>query len=722
MAKGEWVDSAGDINNLLFSITPPASLDDTATITISFQLSASFGPSAAPWAMISAAGGSMAGGADIQTTAFTYDEGTNTYTLIHVMPATAANGSYALRQLDLRDQAGNLISFTASYFELQGIDFEDTLSTAFADNTAPSVGAFAFSDPVQDGQDGSWLINATFEATDASGIRSVDAYLSLRNGSNLWSEKAYHYEALTSQGDTSHFAFRLPSYARSGDYSLLYVVTDNANNTRWYQSASDLAFTHIENPDQDITPPQARNFSVSGAFVRDASGSLRPVLHITGSIDFGASGNSSTNLLVYNPDHTPQNNHYVGYNIQPDAEGVFAADVSLASPSPDGHYALQLECIDGAGNVTRLVSDSHESTAPPGSTLLSSLGWDGELFVYAPDESYDPAQGITMQSTQQDAILFDGEGNDTLIGDIGSNGLIASAGADHLDGGAGNDTLNGGAGGDELIGGDGNDVVNAGSGNDLIVGGNGAGNDIYKGGSGTDTVRYTSALNDITVNLATGQATSLGGVDDAHIGTDALFSIENVIAGHHDDVIFGNAVANRIEGMDGNDRISGSGGNDTLDGGAGADRMLGGTGNDRLRGGTGSDSLGGGAGDDRLAGGAGRDTLTGGTGSDTFVFDTAPTSRDTITDFSRTQADRILLSKAVFKAFAYTGTLHAEDFHAAAGATAARDASDRIIYNTATGVLYYDVDGLGGMAALAVAKLGTGTHPTLTYADLLIIG
>jgi Ca2+-binding RTX toxin-like protein len=75
----------------------------------------------------------------------------------------------------------------------------------------------------------------------------------------------------------------------------------------------------------------------------------------------------------------------------------------------------------------------------------------------------------------------------------------------------------------------------------------------------------------------------------------------------------------------------------------------------------------------------------------------------------------------VFKGFAYTGTLHAEDFYAAAGATKAHDATDRLIYNTTTGVLYYDADGLGGVAAVQVALLGASAHPALVYADLQII-
>ena len=49
--------------------------------------------------------------------------------------------------------------------------------------------------------------------------------------------------------------------------------------------------------------------------------------------------------------------------------------------------------------------------------------------------------------------------------------------------------------------------------------------------------------------------------------------IENFIAGSGDDLVAGNAVANYLDGRDGDDRLWGSGGDDILEGGAGADRL-----------------------------------------------------------------------------------------------------------------------------------------------------
>jgi serralysin len=79
---------------------------------------------------------------------------------------------------------------------------------------------------------------------------------------------------------------------------------------------------------------------------------------------------------------------------------------------------------------------------------------------------------------------------------------------------------------------------------------------------------------------------------------------------------------------------------------------------------------------------------------DTFVFSTAlgATNLDKITDFNVAN-DTIHLSSAIFQGVEL-GALNASAFKNVATGTV--DASDRILYDSSTGALYFDRDGSEG--------------------------
>lgn len=119
----------------------------------------------------------------------------------------------------------------------------------------------------------------------------------------------------------------------------------------------------------------------------------------------------------------------------------------------------------------------------------------------------------------------------------------------------------------------------------------------------------------------------------------------------YDDTVIVNNTLRYGKTTTGDDRIDGTLNNDDLSGDDGNDFITGGRGNDILNGDAGNDTLKGGDGDDQLTGGTGKDLLTGGTGADTFIFNSTadspagqPTMRDSITDFSHSEGDRIDLS------------------------------------------------------------------------------
>jgi methionine-rich copper-binding protein CopC len=205
-----------------------------------------------------------------------------------------------------------------------------------------------------------------------------------------------------------------------------------------------------------------------------------------------------------------------------------------------------------------------------------------------------------------------------------------------------------------------------------------------------------------------------------------------------DDTINGLAGNDTISGLAGNDRLIGGDGDDSVLGNAGSDTLVGNTGNDLLNGGDGADYLNGSGGIDTLLGAGGNDIflvnpgndrLTGGTGADKFTYDTKATFTktavgiDTITDFLISQNDKIVLDKTTFpRITSANGTgfsINAEFAKVTSDAAAAVSGAD-IVYNTATGALFYNQNGTasgfgtGGKFAVLTNK------PNLTENQFII--
>lgn len=219
--------------------------------------------------------------------------------------------------------------------------------------------------------------------------------------------------------------------------------------------------------------------------------------------------------------------------------------------------------------------------------------------------------------------------------------------------------------------------------------------------SGTDTFTYT--VND-----------GNGGTDNATV--NLTINQVNFTGTPNADTLTGTPANNIIDGKAGNDRIDGLSGNDTLIGGAGNDTLIGGAGNDTL------------------IGDAGNDILTGGTGADQFVFNTNATFTestigiDQITDFNRSEGDKIVLAKTTFSqisSIAGNGFSNAGDFKVVSldllqltileGISSAK-----IIYDAVNGRLFYNENGnaLGFGTGGQFATL-TGA-PSLSASDFII--
>ena len=250
--------------------------------------------------------------------------------------------------------------------------------------------------------------------------------------------------------------------------------------------------------------------------------------------------------------------------------------------------------------------------------------------------------------------------------------LLGTAGADTLTGGDGNDILDGGLGNDRLFGGLGNDYLVGRDGDDYLDGG--VNYDQMDGGSGNDTYVVDHLGDYIIERIDGGTDTVLSSV-----GWTLIPEVENlVLTGAGSIHGTGSWRDNQLTGNIGDNRLDGREGNDLIDGGQGAD------------------------------------TLIGGLGADVFAFTTplglegvvfAPEVQpvgnvDTIVDFAVGE-DRIAVDDGVFAGLV-AGVLPVEAFRVG---TAAEDADDRIIYDSATGNLLYDADGAGGADTVLFATL-----------------
>jgi Ca2+-binding RTX toxin-like protein len=399
---------------------------------------------------------------------------------------------------------------------------------------------------------------------------------------------------------------------------------------------------------------------------------------------FSLGGLGSTNNLV----HIGATGKLV--NLGDDAGNLAAIIVAGTSGRVVNEGSINAIINDSVGvgvggpDASSIFSVTNSGIIRAGSIGVASFGVDGTFTLINTGtiiggEGSTPAGGDRTGELKWGAFTSFGETADAIIepnvvetiynsgrmvGDINLGG-----GADYYEGRNGTieGDVFGGAGQDKLFSGVGNDRLFGGEGNDQLMGG--AGGDLLDGGAGTDTVLYLSATAGVSASLSNA-ATNTG-----EAAGDMYVSIENLTGSSFNDILVGNSAANILSG---------------------------------------------GAGNDTLRGAAGNDILAGGAGRDIFVFAAplnAATNVDRINDFSVAD-DTIQLENAFFTALGTTGVL-------AVGALQinnsglASEADDRIIYEADTGNLFYDADGVGGVAGILFGKM-TADLP-LTNLDFVVI-
>jgi hypothetical protein len=217
-----------------------------------------------------------------------------------------------------------------------------------------------------------------------------------------------------------------------------------------------------------------------------------------------------------------------------------------------------------------------ELSGGPGADLLDATGSLGAAVSYE-----DHTDGVTVLL---DGVADDGstgEGDNVLgpvramTGGDGNDRLEAGPNTSFLSGRGGDDVLIGSPDGDTIDGEGGDDVLSGLGGNDILRGEEGA--DDLSGGDGQDETSYAGSTAPLQLSIG-------GGADDgaAGEGDNIHDDIEALAGGSGNDVLIGNAGANRLIAY---------GGQDVLRGGAGPDELLGWDDGDELDAGPGPDRV-----------------------------------------------------------------------------------------------------------------------------------
>ena len=377
------------------------------------------------------------------------------------------------------------------------------------------------------------------------------------------------------------------------------------------------------------------------------------------------------------------------YQILRDVTGqeLFVSD--MRAGTPDGSDTIlgygTLKFGDGTAYVADKTNTGIFHTADDNFSLTGSAFGDffvqtGGLGTYhagAGDDTiyaFGNASLNALGETGND-FISGGSFSDTLSGGDGNDTLLGGGGNDTLNGGKNDDSLQGNDGDDSLTGADGSDTLEGGIGNDTLNGG--TGNDVLHGGAGNDTYYVDSVLDVLSETNLDGS--DAGGVDRVFSTVDYTLAqfIENLNLDGTDNISgIGNSLQNNIYGNSGNNFLSGANGNDLIKGGAG---------------------------NDTISGGKGNDILEGDAGSDLFIFLAASANgTDRITDFQH-GVDWLVFNH--------------ENYDLRAGftlGTSAAGSAAQFIWNQTGETLYYDHDGAGGDAAIALATFGAGVVVTQT--------
>ena len=337
-----------------------------------------------------------------------------------------------------------------------------------------------------------------------------------------------------------------------------------------------------------------------------------------------------------------------------------------------------LEAFDLTGINTIGISIEDALTQQSGNRKLlvkigdtgSTIGLDAAQPTQKRKLIIEGAREVQLNGDREHKVYASDNVGGNIIGDERSDIIKGGDMDDIFYGRSGKDRLFGALGDDQLYGDTGDDTLNARGGDDTLDGGGGS--DWMGGGGGSDFFKVDD-LGDVMF-----EKDIWPGHDIAHISVDAYVMTKNAYV---EEVHLKGSTTLSITGNQADTHFIGNGQDNVINGDRGAD------------------------------------TIEGGGGADTFVFNSKFGKKhiDSIVDFSTAEGDRLQFDTAVYTELT-AGELQGNQFKI--GTEATKD-THRIIYNDATGELFYDADGLGGEDGVLLAVFEN--LPSLWQTDFDVI-
>ena len=566
-----------------------------------------------------------------------------------------------------------------------------------------------------------------------------------------------HNQSANGQGVAAAYYQKTPAFGTNPP--LAESFTSLGGTRILFDKAGNRLATPIVRNQPAITAPDGVDTTFFGS---DSDGNGKPNFFGTSAAAPSAAGvaalirqtvPSATNTQIYNAlKSTAVDMNTPGYDFLT-GTGLIRADAAIASL-----------CINGTAGNDNLTGTANADVMYgfAGNDTLSGLAGNDILNGGAGNDILNGGLGADQLKggAASDIYVVDNTGDVVTEAELFSPGtdLVQSSVTYTLPANVENLTLTGTA----AINGTGNTVANIITGNtanNTLNGSTGA--DQLKGGTGNDTY-VVDNTGDVVTELASGGTdliqssvtyTLPGEVENLTLtGITAINGTGNTVA----NIITGNTANNTLNGSTGADQLKGGTGNDTyvVDNTGDVVTELASGGTDLIQssvtytlpgevenltltgitaingtGNTVANIITGNTANNTLSGGAANDTLTGGLGADSFIYNTSAafaTSAvgvDTITDFTIGQGDKIVLDKTTFtsiSSIAGTGFSVASEFaKVTTDALAATSAAD-IVYNTATGGLFYNQNGIAAGFGNGGQFLTLTNKPVLTASQFLI--